>query len=161
MIKNTPSRSSLKQMGEESRMRSRAERTVCFDSISIREYGCTLGRGNVCTTGCPISLDWNIQNCFYYTVDRYEQEKTESKRRVRGELFIAPSIRSHRLLAHGFSIDQIVDGVFEAEVIRKQRAKSYQKKPRDGFICVLEATGRRLKKVVGPLRKNTESATAA
>jgi hypothetical protein len=159
MIKKTPSRSSMKQMGEEPR-RSREERKVCFDSIEIREYGCALGRGNVCSDGCPVSLDWSTHRRFVYTVDRYE-EKFESQRRVRGELFIAVPIRSQRLLATGYSIDQIVDGAIEAQVIRKQRAETYQKKQfSGGFGGVLEATGRKLRKAVG-LQKNTESATAA
>jgi hypothetical protein len=68
-----------------------SKRSVSFTCLEIREYNVTVGDHPCCTSGFPLTLDWDYAEGSIVSVDEYEE--CRCPRRSRAELKIAPDQR--------------------------------------------------------------------
>jgi hypothetical protein len=74
---------------------------VSFDCLEIREYNVTVGDHPCCTSGFPLTLDWDYAEGSIVSLDEYEESRCP--RRSRAELKIAPDQRCEILSEDGYS----------------------------------------------------------
>jgi len=113
--------------GDGSSCRKRNSR-VMFSSVEIREYSRIMGDNPSCSSGAPISLDWDHNHSFSLELDVYEGKKS---RRSFDELRIPRKTRHDILLDEcGYSMSTIIKVALEVKVARDQRAKTAQEAKR-------------------------------
>ena len=90
--------------------KSQHKKSVSFADLDIRSYSVTIGDHPCCTSGCPLTLDWDYQESDHMSIDQYEATRTP--RRQMSDL---RTTSEHRL--------QILeeDGLSGVELRRAQR----------------------------------------
>lgn len=81
------------------------ERRVSFTSLEIREYPVVPGDHPQCSSGCPVSLDWNYQHASEHSVDQYEALR--STRRPRDQLRLSVQERESLLSANDCTLGEV------------------------------------------------------
>jgi hypothetical protein len=76
-------------------------KSVSFSCLEIREYNVTVGDHPCCTSGFPLTLDWDYAKGSTVSLDEYELSRCP--RRSRKELKIAPDQRCEFLSEDGCS----------------------------------------------------------
>lgn len=99
--------------------------SVSFENITIREYAVCIGDNPSCSSGAPISIDWNYEEKATVPVELYEQHKPP--RRSGAELKMPSNIRIDILQEWNYSLSKIMMASKESQELRKLRSKSTQK----------------------------------
>jgi hypothetical protein len=139
-----PLKSAFKEQGSP----SVSMRSVSFAVVEVREFPVQLGGHNVCSEGCPVSMGYDPLNCGVYSVEDFEEERSQEGRGNRESLHIPVGERARLLLTKGYSIQQITKATKEAQAIRRDRLETLNRKKLDRFQFVVESAGRKLKRVV-------------
>lgn len=53
---------------------------VVFSNVHVREYAITVGDHPCCTTGCPLTLDWQYEAARTIALDTYESQRMPCRR---------------------------------------------------------------------------------
>ena len=97
--------------------------TVHFDQVEIREYSITVGDNPSCSSGCPISLDWEYDDrLIQVSLDVFEAFRAD-RRRCRNDLIIPAMIRYRTLREWDVPINEILLGEKNCELSKKQRRR--------------------------------------
>ena len=119
--------------------------SVRFHQVEIREYYVTIGDNPSCSSGCPISLDWQYDDDLKEVpVDLYEQHR-EGQRRAMHEMKMPSTVRHDTLRDWNVPTREIFMAQRTCDEIKKQRSETFRQTQRRESI---KAVARRLKKVV-------------
>jgi hypothetical protein len=94
-------------------------RSVSFNSLTVREYDLTLGDHPSSASGPPVQLNW--EHKAENTMDLNDYEQMRQPRRKRRELKMSFQEREEILQGSGFTMDQLKDAWMESLKIRQQR----------------------------------------
>ena len=98
---------------------------LSFSTIEIRNYPMIVGDnpGNLNSSGVPLSIGWeyNIDHNTSWSIDDYEQQKRQEKKK---KLYIHPIQRVHILLRNGCTMDDIQAATHTVNQVRQERNKS-------------------------------------
>lgn len=81
------------------------KKNVSFGALDIREYSVTIGDHPCCTSGFPLTLDWEYEDAGTIPIDTYEENRCP--RRGRAQLKITPEQRCEILAEDGHSDDDM------------------------------------------------------
>lgn len=84
---------------EESSSEHTERKTVSFGGLHVRRYTVTIGDHPCCSTGFPLTLDWDYTDGTSLPIDQYERSR--SPRRTREQLKISPEQRCQILSEEG------------------------------------------------------------
>lgn len=116
----SPLKSALKEEGSS----SFSMRSVSFDVVEVREFPVQLGGHNVCSEGCPVSMGYDPLYCGVHSVDDFEEDRSQVRRR-NGEYLRMPVVeRVQLLLSRGYSLKQIAAATLEARTVRRDRSET-------------------------------------
>jgi hypothetical protein len=95
---------------------------VSFASVQVREYPMILGDNPSCTSGPPVTLDWNYnaEASLSCTVDEWESGR-DSTRRMRTEIRVPSSVRTEWLLDAGFTPTQVNKAIRDVQKYQRDR----------------------------------------
>jgi hypothetical protein len=136
-----------------------SQKSVRFDSVSIREHSVVLGSNPAVTCGAPIELGWKHVNETILTVDVFDQIRLGQRRR-RKQLLLPVDIRARLLLDAGHSLYEIIDATMEAQTTKRLRYESAQMKNWERLEQAVEATGKTIRKIV-KYKQRTDTARTA
>ena len=130
---------------------------VCFASVHVREYPIILGDNPTCSSGPPVTLDWeyNGDASASRSVDEWENERYYD-RRSREEMRVVPaSVRTEWLLDAGFSPLQIHEVIQDIQKEQhRQRLSIDKSRLQDKAAIVAESMKRTLERAIGKRGKS-------
>lgn len=94
-------------------------RKVSFDVIQIHEHPMILSDNCGGISGPPVSLDWEVQDCYELPLDKYEESRPE--RRNKNELALPDMMRVDILRKSGYSRLEITQLTRPVNVDRQRR----------------------------------------
>ena len=97
-------------------------RTVSFSTLAMREYPIIVGQNPAVMLGAPLTIDWTYGGEVTCSVDDYE--KTRPKPRSMIELRIPASMRNDILKRSGYSRNEIMAGIKQANIGRNRRQRT-------------------------------------
>ncbi len=109
---------------------------VCFASVQVREYPMILGDNPSCTSGPPLTLDWDHNAELSCTIDEWESGRDSAR-----HLWVPSSVRMEYLLDIGFTLTQVLTAIQDVEDCQRLRCSSIeesclQEKSRDVVECL-------------------------
>lgn len=102
-------------------------RGVCFASIQVREYPLILGDHPSCTSGPPLTLDWDHDAELSCTIDEWESGRElacNQRRDGARQLRVPSSVRIEYLLDIGFTLPQVFKAMQDVEDCQRLRFSS-------------------------------------
>ena len=97
-------------------------RTVSFSTLAMREYPIMVGDNPAVMLGAPLTIDWTYGGEITCSVDDYE--KTRPKPRSMIELRIPASMRNDILKRSGYTRNEIMAGIKQANIGRGRRQRT-------------------------------------
>ncbi|KAL3823500.1 hypothetical protein ACHAXA_010822 [Cyclostephanos tholiformis] len=94
---------------------------VCFASVQVREYPVILGDNPSCTSGPPLTLDWNYNAELSCTIDEWERRRDTTR-----HLRVPSSVRMEYLLDTGFTLAQVLTAIQDVEKCQRLRFSSIE-----------------------------------
>jgi len=95
---------------------------VSFDSVTFREYDITIGDNPACSSGAPISIDWEYSKETTFPLDEYEATKPPPREKT--EMLMPSDLRHEILKEWDHSFSTIVKATMETQKEREYRANS-------------------------------------
>lgn len=97
---------------------------VQFGQVEIREYSITIGDNPSCSSGCPISLDWNYdEHLVQLSLDQFEECRVD-ERRSRLQIKMPAEVRYQILREWNVPLSEIMIVQKQCEEIRNERRRS-------------------------------------
>jgi hypothetical protein len=125
------------------------DKSVRFESVSIRSYQQTLGDNPGVSYGPPISLDWDYEEHQNIDIDEYEFKRGFQRRTMR-QMVVSYYLRKSILTReYGFSEDELVKAKKEADMIKiKRGVTNYFGIPMMKVETAIQSAGRKAKRIV-------------
>ena len=119
---------------------------VSFCNVEIRQYNQTVGDNPSCSSGCPISLDWEYdKEITKMSLDLFESYR-DGQRRAMHEMKLPSSLRHTTLIdCWDVTTNEIFLAEKECENIKKQRNETFRKEQMRQSI---KSFAKRMKKIV-------------
>lgn len=114
-----PPKSALKKPGQTNHAGIQSNRSVSFNSLTVREYDLTLGDHPSSASGPPVQLDWEHKTESVVDLNTYEQER--QPRKTRRQLKMSFTEREEILQSKGYSMEELKNAWMESLKIRQQR----------------------------------------
>lgn len=129
---------------------------MSFSVLEIREYGIIPGDNPGVTCGCPLSIGWEYDGVYCFSIEEYEEQR--AKPRSMTELRIPSRVREDKLREVGFSRKEIQEGTKHATIARLQRRRTSELMHLAPLQEFLERAKRKTLHLVGasPKRKERE-----
>jgi hypothetical protein len=96
-----------------------SSKSVSFGDVQVREFPMILGDNPACSSGAPVSIDWDHVDEFTLTVN-----DAKSARSGRSKKTISVTKRAQMLMGSGYSIEDIAEAVLLIEEIKMNRFES-------------------------------------
>ena len=95
---------------------------VAFGELEIREYALCLGDNPSCSSGAPVTLEWEPQAEYQRNLQFYEYTRQSERRSKCPKMSVQK--RAQLLLASGYTLEQIAAAVLQVDEAKKMRAES-------------------------------------
>mmetsp|Transcript_27821 Transcript_27821/g.42801 ORF Transcript_27821/g.42801 Transcript_27821/m.42801 type:complete len:171 (+) Transcript_27821:68-580(+) len=118
------------------------ERSVRFGTIEIYEHPIILGDNPSVSAGLPITIDWDSQREFCFSIEDYEDYRLE--RRRKDEMSIPAEVREEILANSGLNRSNAAAAMREVGRTKKQRRRTNDTL----HMAKMEEAGERMKRAV-------------
>jgi hypothetical protein len=125
-----------KPQSKQHQQQPQQRKSVSFhDTLHISEYPVVIGDNPGCSSGAPISLDWEPQQTIQKSLDDFETIRQPKRRRQR-DLAIPATVRRERLLQSGFT-SQDVDRANMSRIQDRRKRKETVENLNLDDACIL------------------------
>ena len=132
----------------------RVGKKVSFSTLQIREYAIIPGDNPGVSCGVPISIGWDFDGEFCFSIEEYEQQR--AKPRSMTELRMPSRVREDMLRGVGYSRKEIQESTKYATVARLQRRRTSELMHLAPIQEFLERAKRKTLHLVGVSTKRKE-----
>ena len=101
------------------------QKSVCFDTVEIREYPYILGDNPSVSAGPPLSIGWDPQDEFIVGFEEYEAGKPARPRDIY-EMRFDETLRLLILQSSGYTIREIAQAAIDVRIIQHHREETTQ-----------------------------------
>lgn len=114
-------KSCLKRVSSSSSLSSTVPKSVSFDRIQVAEHHVILGDNPSVSSGPPLTIAWESQAFYVYSVEEYEQSRPDTCK-DEDDLLVTRKIREDWLRSAGTSRSEMASALRSVQKVKRDRA---------------------------------------